>query len=304
VLVHHRAKKDAENNPYVLQTPLALTDLRFQLITPPYSNLNSASTGLGARDQLFCLSDTWSAADRSACTLRAQGSRATLGYSGITELEVRAACKAHYPGRDCGQLEDVSRRGYLAGGQPTVIIDRVTVNGLNRDVLTPTYVVANTVCAYETVGTPGGTVDPLNADGSARRVYFGDPSKEQSNQKRAFYATVPASPVPLLDFMGHSSKTWALLNCNYTDVRGATPKQAELVLSFPPNYVTSGSGAISEDANGCRVASTPGTGTTTYTPCYEAVGSRLDYLSMEEQLNSTLELTEFTSFGWDEERPR
>jgi hypothetical protein len=332
VLVYNKTKTEATNRPYVVQTPYPIDNLRLRLITPPYENLNSASTGLRGRDKDFCMNADWSASDRTACYRRAAGSRASVGYDvSIATWEARKAFEERTKqeaGYDSNDQD--SAQAYLRGGQPAVAIRGIKV--LGNDILAQQ--TSNIICSYE-----GGTI-PYAADGKTRRfVYFGDPSLEQSNQQLRFYANsveigdetppiyvppppgefsammiirpIPTPPIlppegslgsGLVEFSGVSKKGWALLNCNFahpTDDSQLAALTVPVNVTFPrigPTVLDEN--GIKETANGCFVnvgdANHPA-----FEPCREADAVSFDPWNDEVQLHRTLNYDEFTSFGYD-----
>ena len=148
---------------------------------------------------------------------------------------------------------------------------------------------------------------PLAADFSARPLWFGNPALETSNQKTAFYPAA-SSATELLDlFAAPLVPKVLLLNCNF-----ALPDPTNL--GFTGNvaglefndlgivYDTTQSGRMKETANGCIVDM--GASPTEKPSCYETVGdARIDFMTQDVQIFKTLELQEFTSFGYPTNSP-
>lgn len=316
ILVYNKDKTAAGSNPYILQTPYKITELRLRLITSPYENLNAASSGLMSKDEDFCL-DLIGPKDKSACTRRAAGSRASLGYRiGIPLYESRAACfkKSQL---DCAQVfddamsiaecedrklvgcdyvEDVNR-GYLYGGQPAVIFTEIKVNSTSvRNGISK-----NTVCSWQGFDAPTYKENP-GAPTVNRKVFFGDVSMEQSNQKDHFFNS--ATETALVNFLTKTNKAWALLNCNLANENDAS-EVAEIVATVSTTYDENEYGIIVENANSCLYTNGIG-GKQTKIPCYEWIGGdvSMDYLSAELEMHNTVDYDLLRGFGYEESQLR
>ncbi len=290
ILVYNKTRTQATSNPYLLQVPYQITDLRMRLILPPYQNMNAAATGLMGKDKDFChaAAEAWAESqglpvDYSPCIHRAPGSRFWLGYrAGIPMYEAYLACQEH-GGAGCQHDENDVRRPYLYGGHHAVIINEVEV----ADASVMNSITINKICSYE------GTHEPSNADGTPKKMFFGDISLEQSNQKEVYcqsHADECSQHSSLLDFTEYSGGNWALLNCNY-----ASPGELAVV-EFGPIYITQAieDGIITETANSCIMGNEP---------CFEWIGSdaSLDIMNAESQAYHTLDFDLFRSFGYDAE---
>jgi hypothetical protein len=182
---------------------------------------------------------------------------------------------------------------YLASGQPTVVVSGLKIAGSSFT----TNLTNDMVCSYEgsldpieTTTGPGGTKQTRK-----KRLWFGDVTKEISNQKTAYFSGAAAST--LLSFPV-ATKGWALLNCNLDS-------PAENVAAGVSVNIDSGTqavifkpktpGSVKETANGCLVSQGG-----TYVPCYEMTGGDvvLDVMSTEGDLNKTLEYDTYRSFGY------
>lgn len=295
ITVYNRTATEAGQKPYFLMTSYPITDLRVKLVTPPIDDQNAASTGLAhlARDQAFC------GAGR-LCDRRPTGSLPLLGYKvGIPKYEVEytAKCRA-FGGAECDYAAMIKARSpYLLGGQHAVIVTNAMVDG---DLIIDR-VKKHKACSY------GGTAQPLAADFTERLLWFGNPALETSNQKTAFYPAA-SSGTELLDlFATPLTPKELLLNCNFALPDPTNTGFAGNVAGLEFNdlgivYDTQQSGRMQETANGCLVdmGATP----TEKPRCYETFGdARIDFMTQDVQIFKTLELQEFTSFGYPTNSP-
>lgn len=309
VRVYNKNEVEAGINPYVVNSPHPITELRLRLISPPYENHNAGSTGLmhGA-EQHFCCSH-WSAdgtqcleRDPGACTYRPTGSRATIGYPvGIPTRAARKAC-AERGLPNCNYVKNEEKDDYLWGGHHAVIVTGVRVNDAD---ITPKN---NLVCSYE------GEIEPVEKTtvgdkqyvSKRRRLFFGDIRREISNQKDHFFSDY-AKTTQLIERVSNPIKppTWWLLNCTLADQNSET-KMARIQFQVCSGktdcnslYKTSGRvGTFTETANACLIEK----GTRT-APCYEWIGGdvSMDYMIEEPEIKRTLEFETFRSFGYDQE---
>jgi hypothetical protein len=297
VVVYNGTQREAESRPYTLLTPYPITELRTYLVQPPVLNFANGATGLGARDKDFCVGG-WAASDPEACMRRPATSRATNGFRiGRPPHEVRSACRnlADRARMSANCADDDRLTQYLPGGYPAVVILGITVLG------TDAQVASNTVCSYE------GTAEPRDGD-RLRSLYFGDPSKERSNQRAAYYRN--AAPVAeLVPFLPHAQRGMALLNCDLKLAHLGAEAQAVYRVSttFPRlgSAVLTASG-IQETANSCYYLRDGQLGE----PCYEMAPAVYADPSMPAPqdhnpslVHQTLELDAFTSFGWGAGEP-
>ena len=297
ITVYNRTATEAEQKPYTLLTSYPITDLRVKLVTQPIDNQNSANTGLAhlARDQAFCGSGR-------ACDRRAPGSLPTLGYQvGIPQYEVEFATKCRAAGglstaAACDYAAMIGARSpYLMGGRHAVIVTDAMVQGTSITTSKKNH----KACSY------AGTSQPRAGDGTARMMWFGNPASETSNQKVAFYPSATSSTELLNLFATPLPGGELLLNCGFSlpDPTGT---------GFPGNiagvefndfivpYQTHQSGGITENANGCTVQ---GSGPIPER-CFETVGdARIDFMTQDQQIFKTLELQDFTSFGYATNSP-
>jgi hypothetical protein len=299
LLVSNKTPSQATGHPMVLHTPYAVTDLRLRLITPPTEDLNAASTGLMERDQEFCwqAAEAWAAfngtmVDYGPCVWRASGSRNQLGYPASIPLrDAYISCQER--GRaDCPVGADPLGGPFLAGGQPTVIITDVRVNGSS----VMNNMETNKACSYE-----GGTSPRVPGTGEVRKVFFGDITREQS-PLRDYWCADPAhdcdTPTGLLEMTGVTGKAWALLNCNLANHQDPAVEMAMVRIGGITIIQEFATGAILETANGCTVD----LGRDRVAPCYEWMGQdpSLDVLNAPAEPYKTLDFSQFHSFAHDE----
>jgi hypothetical protein len=136
-----------------------------------------------------------------------------------------------------------------------------------------------------------------------KRMYFGDPSREESNQRDRFYPT--ATSQPALQAWDAAVQGYALLNCNFsgTDesevaefvIDVADTAYAQLDTPNPP--LRSTDGIMTETANGCLAE----IDAIRAEPCYEYVGASayMDPFAAEQDFYHDVEIGTFTSFGDD-----
>jgi hypothetical protein len=264
--------------------------------------------GIGRRDELVACAARGGCNASTFDPLRAPAATADAGAGAPGGAPVDHLNAAPWPfadltvpgnisgllGSALADMKNDPAQPYLASGQPTVVISNISVAGtsftgnLSNDL----------VCSYEGTLDPTETVTQTGGATATRRkrIWFGDVSKEMSNQKKALFPSAPAST--LLQFPA-LQKGWALLNCNIdnptTDslVAGVTitidaPTQSVIFRPKAP-------AAVKETANGCLVSQGG-----TYVPCYEMVGGDavLDVMSTEGDLYKTLELNTYRSFGY------
>ena len=270
-MVYNTNKVEAQNDDksYIIYTHFPVTDLRLRLITPPYENLNASATGLMGRDKDFCVARmraialaTGTVPDLDFCTRRASGSRFSLGYRvGLPAYEVAKDCfEAGYA--NCNHIDDGNRK-YLYGGQPAAIILDVKVNGTSVF----NGIQSNKICSYEGSKEPVDPNDEELKKSDNKKVIYGDSAREMSNQKDTFYPDAPSTS--LIEFVAHTGKTWALLNCNFAD-KDNPDQVAQLTMSFNLSYPDFGQeGSITETANACIVSIDDQRNE----PCYEQIGS-------------------------------
>jgi hypothetical protein len=135
-------------------------------------------------------------------------------------------------------------------------------------------------------------------------LWFGKPQSETSNQKTAFYPAA-SSAAELWDAkVSPLTGNALLLNCDFAlpvvpgDFGGSV---AGLEFNnIGVAYNTTSSGLFTENANGCRVKLGPNP--TDQKPCYEG-DARLDFMTQDIQIFKTLELQDFTSFGYPKDNP-
>ena len=131
------------------------------------------------------------------------------------------------------------------------------------------------------------------------------PQLETSNQKTAFYPSATSATELLnLKTTPLPNGEW-LLNCDFglpdSDGDGFAGDIAGLELNnLGIVYDTQKSGRITETANGCTVD----TGGPIPDRCREYDGdARLDFMTQDIQIFKTLELQDFTSFGYATNSP-
>ncbi len=290
VLVYHRTKSDAQAKPYVLHVPFKVDEVRLRQVRRPYDDLNAAATGLVEDGQIapFCKAelDAWAAAqglttpvDYAPCYHRPPGSRHWLGYAvGISWAE---SCRAAVErGRPCPADTDANSR-FLLPGSPKVIVLDVSVQGTSY----LQKIASNPICSYE-----GGT-EPLAAGETARKVFFGDVSREISNEKTAYCAGHPCPATALVDLAPSAGGSWALLNCTYASE--TDPSQRAGITIAGVHVVEGVGGPVKETANGCFVER----GATTE-PCFEWMSdASLDPLNAATETHQLLEFGGFRSFA-------
>ena len=162
VQVYNKNENEAQDNPYVIYTPVPISDLRIRLVQPLLDNPTASATGLGFWDQKRCNAsggcktcmvwgDTVSTpsngcaasvcmkwddpyrpvdAPPASCTQRAPGSRATIGYPiGISTRQSRRACDRREMGSCHYHDNDFYANQYLNPGQTAAIVLGVEVAG-------------------------------------------------------------------------------------------------------------------------------------------------------------------------------
>ncbi len=290
-LVYNQTEAEANKdlNRHVLQSPYPITRLRFQLIQPPMENMANSATGLTGlgRDGDFCQGALpFQPTDKNVCFRRESASEPIMGYGlGIPRWQADTywSCQqtldedgnSKNPGA-CAPTDPLFTQ-YLAGGNAAAVITRIKVN-LTDVALTGA--TKNTICRYG-----DGTRDRADALGQGTHLAMAHPSGAQT----------------LLDLTQVTPRPgYALLNCPYSEPNGGAA--AELVLPVSVNFpdVSKGDvayGKITENANGCLVAIDPKRSE----PCYEWVGAApsLDPYTDVMVPFRTLELQDFTSFGYD-----
>jgi hypothetical protein len=304
VLVHNETEREMkQSEPYVLYTPHPVTNLRLRLVTPPFENLNAASTGLSRRDKSFCYAQaeawaaqTGTAVDYTPCFRRASGSRFTLGYeAAIPSWRVYQSCDEEDL-IDCrGNLNDDPFRGYLQGGQPAVVITDLKINGtgaLNG-------IEKNLVCSYE------GTTKPLKTDGSPKKLFFGDISAEQSNQKDLYCSQNACNSSTLVSMLEVTGKGWALLNCNFMNPTDEGNDGAVIEVTAPKIIAAAGFVGYENvteysDSGTCLFEPEP---QAPHKPCFDYTGgdATFDYLSAPSTLYHTLDIDMFRGFAYENE---
>jgi len=251
VMVHNTTAVEATANPYVVTSPHPFNDLRMRLITSPYADLTGAATGLREHDDQFCLADFAATAAAAgdpdaapdACFYQAQGSRYTVGYRvDLPAHEAIAACRER--GHSGCPTISQGEHDFLWGGQPAVAVLGVQVDGAE----VTNNITADRVCSYE-----GGMI-PVDDD-VQKKIFYGDISRERSNERDAFCAADPdacSAPTGLVEF-DRETYGFALLNCNvYEPAAGQGAEilfQNIIILRDWPLE----QGAVMETANGCTV---------------------------------------------------
>jgi hypothetical protein len=305
--VQARTKVQAQMQPLVLSSPYVFDSLRLRLVTQPYDNLDAGGTGLAQGDKDFCLADLahtpdGASADPAVCYRRAQGSRFALGYRAeIPQHEVYAACKEHRRA-GCPPVQ-TGEHDYLYGGQPAAVLLDVQVDG--GSVMNA--ITSDKICAYGGYGA--GAQTPYGADGTAKKVLYGDIATEQSPQKDALCAADPAacaSPgaAGLVEF-AHDQKGFALLNCNVFDPAKGDEAAAVVFQNIPivkPWPAMAGS-IVLDTGDMCIVE----VDAMLTTPCYEWQDEKASLdphvgviFSGESLAYGSLDFGLFTSFGHDE----
>jgi hypothetical protein len=298
VLVHNKTRGEAENRArrYRLTSPYPFDAVRLRLVTPPYSNMNGAATGLGTRLAAQCAGDARHCASREQTN---PGSRAYLGYRiGIPEYVARA----QRPGQD--QLLASQGLQYLYGGQTAVIVSKVLVGSVSSEselnlTSLPSCAGATSLCAEDRVCPYAGGASDTNparaANGAALtpaavRAYGNDP--------RPF---------------DMASQGFGLLNCVWNPVPapGQEPRPAaELVIRNIPKHLFVGAQSGRPDdnkhietPNSCFVEIDVG-GEKQRIPCFETSGSdpNIDPYNLESQAYRTLDIDTFQSFGYELEQ--
>ncbi|HET9955615.1 MAG TPA: hypothetical protein VFQ61_13970 [Polyangiaceae bacterium] len=280
VVVSNETKSEAEEKPYVLNSPYPITTLRLRNIVPVYENLDNAAMGLiNGRSGEFCTG--------ANCRFAAQGSRFWLGYEASIPGHV-AKCQ-----RDPGSCQPGHVR-YMRPGTPTLLILQVKVK--NQEQMIGTW--NNKICPYwngsAAVAEPSDTSTPP----IPYPMIYGDAARENSNQKRKYYPSAPASS--LLTFNA-SSSGFGLINCNYVDDTGSAAALAGIQITVEGvsyTQLTEGD-TITETANSCKVnVGTPQT--PRYEACFEWSGADVSFdpFASEPIPYRTLSLTRFKSFGW------
>lgn len=301
ILVYNITKSQAEENPYVVYSANPLSRLRLRLVTPPYENLNAASTGLMDKDGPFCEANGWwGANDKTSCYKRASGSRANIGYKiAIPKWEVHESCKEKgYAGCQADSSAAKAFRKYLWGGQPAVVVTRLEVIG---DSALGGNIVSNKICSYEGSTMPQYDVafDNERTEIVNRKVFFGDVAQEISHQKERFFSASATSH--LKEITAETAGSWAMLNCNYANRDNGQMAAVTIDLSTHNFWKYKEIGEIKETANYCLVE----TGDVSK-PCYEWIGGdvALDYMTYvdaDKEIFDTLDIDVHRSFGWDEE---
>ncbi len=251
IMVHNRTLVEANQNPYVVTSPHPFNDLRLRLITAPYNNISGAATGLGAKDDQFCLADFKATAVAAGtpnaapdpCYFRAQGSKYTLGYpADISPREQIGYCKDQKHA-NCPPASR-SEHDFLWGGSPAVVVLDVQVDGggaMNN-------ITTNKVCSYE------GGITPVD-DGAPKKMFYGDISKELSPERDAYCAANPGvcdAGSALMEF-DRATYGYGLLNCNVVDptvpdAASITMQNIIILRDFPLEQ-----GSVMETANNCVV---------------------------------------------------
>lgn len=287
IKVFNTRKQEALFNKYTLLSPLPIAEIRVRLANSIYSDFNCGATGLLERQKLLWGDANDPRRDPKTAYRRRPGSIAMLGYpAAFSQQEVENA--------DPADPDALADQNYLRAGEPTVVILDVKVNGNSVAVQN------NTICSYD------GGLNPIDVNtGKPRRLFYGSPSEEISNQAKSYSMADWLKP-GLVD----NNASPIILNCNYAKpkIGGGTEQIAAYtaLVTFPATGIASNvvNGKSQETANGCFVQETVGSigGTTISRPCYEWVGdsATADFLSTETELKyRTLEIEGLTSFGWD-----
>ncbi len=272
VVIHAPPGKPAN---YTLTTPYPLSHLRLLLVQPPFFNPNLGSTGRGGLGghEKYC--DTYGS---EACNSKAVGSRQQIGYD-VGKLPASYLCA----GEDSCSSVDASGNWvispYLLPGAQAVQVHDVKVEG-NAVVKA-----AHRICGYR---DDDGTVSdgPWDSASASRRPLA--------------FGTLVNGPAEMV------------LNCSYApagaDANSPDPNASEIAgLWFGPIlstiYTHPGdpevkAGRISEAGGSCLWVAGPGD----QKECYEwQSDANIDYFITEDvQLYQTLELQNFTSFGYEE----
>ncbi|MEZ4267714.1 MAG: LamG-like jellyroll fold domain-containing protein [Myxococcota bacterium] len=308
--VHATREDNAREHRFLSRA--VFDDLRVRLITSPYDNPTGASSGLGADDKDFCLSDAKEtckvapplfkasclAVKTAACYRRPAGSLAQLGYViELPEAAATAACKAQgFAG--CQPANSLGAQ-YLQGGRPAVIITAIQVDGagvLNK--------ADNTICGYGGYGADA--TNPLDATGAPKKLFFGDVTQEGSVEKDVYCAanpaacTAPPAGGELVAFPA-SAQGFGLLNCSYFDPATSAFARVQVTglgLSFAakPWPLTSGS-VVQDSGDVCLIEDAFGL----TEPCYAWLGQDLTVDPQNHPVDtlSSLQFSLFRSFGYD-----
>jgi len=288
VVVDNETHAEAENKPYVVNTPYPITTLRFRTILPPYENLTNSATGLiHGRNGSFCTGPS--------CRFAAQGSRAMLGYPAWIPGHL-AKCKVQPGGCNAEELK------YMTPGYPIALITQVKVKNQEQ----PLNQWINKVCPYWD-GSAAST-EPVDSAGRTYPVIYGNAAQELSNQKTTYYNGASGTS---LQAFSTEAKGFGLLNCNYVDDTGSVASVASIEIqninvrvAFPqiggPPIVDQ---KTTETENGCLVD--VGTSTPRYEACFEWNDGDVSFdpFASEPQPYRTLTLERFRSFGWGNPPP-
>lgn len=300
VLVYNRTLDQAEDEGrmYRVVTQFPVTDLRLRLVTPPLENFGAAATGYG-----FPGEDIHKAA----------GSQFVLGYAlNIPSWQVREAC---YGDPDtwglCGdpvKKNTQSFRPYLRGGQPAVVLTKVTVNGMGVFPKASSTdggagaLVTDLICSYE------GSAEPAAMGQAAKKVFFGKVEEESSNEQLLYCQRNPGkcggvtqdAVVPFV------SPGVGLLNCNYFNPADQERSAGLTIRSIPKIQFTSPP-FLSESPNDCRFIDQRDPNRSTQ--CYEIADGDgsfdvMNPKAMEKPTTySILDFDIFRFFAWDSQGP-
>jgi hypothetical protein len=254
ITVLNKTSSSAKQKPYVLQTPYRIESVRLRLQTPPSFNASFTSTGFLQNKEAWFYNTNWDALYTPANWVRrASGSRYVHTYSAAISpyLTPTQCIDAGLEG--CDESFSLGISGYLRGGQDTVVIEGVKVNGDRPPV------VANRICSYE------NSIEPLNGSDVEKKIYFGNVSREVSLQK-ARCGSACSSTTDELKTFDVTTKGFALLNCNFALDEDNTASYVGSGIVILPSYQR---GNILETANGCFVENSDGMAS----PCYEWIGS-------------------------------
>ncbi len=300
-VINNKTRAQAGAKPIIIDSPYPYESIRLRMVNSPYQNLTAAANGLRENDSEFCIKDIRQSAiargenpleaDFSPCFRRAPGSMVNIGYRlGLPMHEAIKACRerghAGCPGISQGDHD------YLYGGANSVVItDLKAAGGQIMGNITQ-----NTVCTYE------GSLDPLNDDGSPRKLFYGDITTEQSNQQADYCQQNPeacqAPTAPVVEF-NPEQRGFALLNCNLYDPIQPETRSAQIVvedIAIVREWPARRGAIIFDDGNTCRVELDG----LRSQPCYEwDTDASLDSYNMATVQHGTLEFGLFRSFGHD-----
>jgi hypothetical protein len=220
------------------------------------------------------------------------GSRYNIGYRvNIPRYEAYHAAAAHGRNSPLATGSEAQGadpyRGFLWGGQPAVIIKSVA--GTNNLNLQWTNLTSNKICSYE------GSQLPVD-NGRAKKVFYGDISLEDSNQKD-YYCQNNACPASTMVDYPALSEGIGILNCDFKSPDNADDFAALTFsgLNVTPVYTQ---GLITETANACIVEIDQYRSEI----CYAWAGGRvsMDILDSEVQPFRTLDFSFFKNTGFHE----